>query len=198
MAVRVGSLNFSKGEISEELVARVDVPSYQSAVKTARNVVVLKYGGLAKRPGTHLVSEVHWAGAPVRLLPFQYSIQQAFVLEMGDFYMRPMALGGMVIENEKDVTGITQEAQAVVTVAGHGYGILDTVYFSGIQGMTEINGRFGRVVAVISSSQFRVDIDTTNFTAFVGEDTPDPPPPPSRIPRTRGGGKFRHGTWGGG
>lgn len=190
MAFRTGSVNFSKGEIAEELVARIDVGSYQSAVKTARNVVVRKYGGLAKRPGTRFVAEVFNSNYPVRLLPFQYSIQQAFVLEMGQSYMRVAAVGGMVVGDDQAITGITQEAQAVVTSTAHGCIVNDTVFFSGVQGMVEINGRVANVVAVVDANHFRIDIDTSGFSAFLGEDTPDPPAPPSHRGRTRGRGTF--------
>lgn len=190
MAQRVASVNFSKGEIAEELVARIDVASYQSAVRTARNVIVRKYGGLAKRPGTRFVAEVFDSAHPVRLLPFQYSIQQAFVLEMGHSYMRVAAVGGMVVGDDQAITGITQEAQAVVTSTAHGNIVGDSVYFSGVQGMTQINGRIANVVAVADANHFRVDVDTTGFSAFVGEDTPDPPAPPSHHGRTRGRGIF--------
>lgn len=193
--LRAGQFNFSKGEIAEELIARVDVQSYQSAAKTAHNVLVKKYGGLVKRPGTHFIAEVYRADQPVRLLPFQFSIQQAFVLEMGEHYMRAAAVGGMVIEDDKTVTGITRETQAVVAVTAHGYAANDTVYFSGIQGMVEINGRFASVVGSVDANHFRVNVDTTGFTAFGGEDTPDPPSPPSHRPRTKGSGSFKHGIW---
>ena len=39
MAFRVGSANFTKGEVSEELVARFDVGSYHTALRKASNVI---------------------------------------------------------------------------------------------------------------------------------------------------------------
>jgi hypothetical protein len=185
MAQRAGSFNFSKGEIAEELIARVDVGSYSSAVRQARNVVVKKYGGLAKRPGTRLVAEAWDATHPVRLLPFQFSLQQAFALEMGQGYMRPAATGGLLIEQKNKVTAITKATNAVVTAAYHGYSVGDQVYFSGITGMTQINGRFGKVVGVPSANSFTVNINTTSFSTFTGSDgvvNSAPPPPPTPAP----------------
>jgi hypothetical protein len=186
--LRAGQFNFSKGEIAEELVARVDVPSYASAVKTARNVMVLKYGGLAKRPGTHLVAEVYDAAHPVRLIPFQFSLTQAYALELGQYYMRPAAFGGLVLETGLKVTAITKAATALVTTAFHGYVVGQQVYFQNITGMTQINGRTGKVLTVPTANTFTVDIDTTGFSTFVDSDgvvngsAPPPPPPPPPPP----------------
>ena len=55
---RAAQTNFSRGEIAPHLYGRFDVEAWNSAVRKARNVMVLKYGGLTKRPGTQLVGEV--------------------------------------------------------------------------------------------------------------------------------------------
>lgn len=64
------------------------------------------------------------------------------------------------------VSGITQALQAVVTVgSGHPFIVDDTVHFSSVTGMTEINGLRGTVVAT-SGTTITVDIDTTLFSAY--------------------------------
>ena len=103
MAFRAAKPNFSKGELADDLLGRFDVDAYQAGLKRARNVIIMKYGGITKRPGTRLVAEVHDASAPVRLVPFQFSIDQAYVLEMGQYYMRPAALGGIVLDGDDHV-----------------------------------------------------------------------------------------------
>jgi hypothetical protein len=206
--VRTAQLNFSKGEIAEELIARVDVASYQSAVRTARNVIVKKYGGLRKRPGTRFVAEAWDASHPVRLLPFQFSLTQAFALEMGEYYMRPAATGGLVIETKLKVTAITKAANALVTAAYHGYSVGEQVFFSGITGMSQINGKFGKVMSVPTANTFTVNINTTGYSTFTGSDgsvnsapppppatppTPPPSPPPQPPPADTGGGGSYNG-----
>lgn len=59
MAYRVGQANFSKGEVGEDLVARIDVAAYGTGLRRARNVTILKYGGVTKRPGTRFVAEAY-------------------------------------------------------------------------------------------------------------------------------------------
>ena len=203
MAFRAGSGNFSKGEIAEELVGRVDVSAYQAGLRRARNVVILKYGGVTKRPGTRLVAEVHDDSAPVRLVPFQFSLTQTYALELGQGYMRPAAMGGMVIEDRLTIEGVTPGATTIIEAAYHAYEVSDQVYFEGVEGIVELNGRVGRVVSVPDSGHYEIDVDSSGFSAFTGDTggttrtapappppppPPVPPPPPTPPPPDVGGG----------
>jgi len=183
VAYRAALLNFSKGEISPELESRFDLPAYQAAARRARNVKIRRTGGLSKRMGTRFVIEAKDADA--RLVPFQFSDEQAYALEMGQGFMRPLALGGAVVEDGLKTTAITKAVNAQVTCAFHGYAVGELVYFEGIEGMIEINNRFGTVVTVPDANTFTVDIDSTNFSTFVsdtGTVNAGPPPPPPADP----------------
>lgn len=165
-------VNFAKGEVSPEIHARFDVAAYTSGVRQARNVRVMKYGGLAKRMGTRFVGEVADATKPVRLVPFQFSFEQAYALEMGHGYMRPAANGGMVLEADLAITGISSAAQAVVAAAYHGFAVGDQVFFTGGLGAMGdlLNGRAVWVVAVGDAGHFTIAVDTTGvaFTGWTG------------------------------
>jgi len=187
--MRVGQANFAKGEISEELIARIDVPAYATALRRANNVTILKYGGVTKRPGTRLVSEVYDGTGDVRLAPFQFSLTQTYVLELGQAYARFAANGGLVVEEQLTITAITLGATTTIEAAYHAFNAGDQVYFSQVEGTKEINGRIGRVLLVIDDSHFVVDINSTGFSAFTGDDggvtrtvAPPPPPPPPPVP----------------
>ncbi|MDB5705742.1 MAG: Phage protein [Sphingomonas bacterium] len=193
MALRTGQPNFSKGELAEDLISRVDVAAYAAGLRRARNVVILKYGGVTKRPGTRLVTEVHDDGAPVRLVPFQFSINQTYALELGQGYMRVAANGAQVIEQKLDIVSIAKGATTTIEAAYHGYAPGDEIYFSGIEGMTELNGRKYPVVAGGDASHFVIDVDSTGFADFDGDtggttrlapppSVPTPPPPPPEAP----------------
>jgi uncharacterized protein (TIGR02217 family) len=68
--------------------------------------------------------------------------------------------------NTKTITGITQAAQAVVTVgSSHGFAAGDEIYFSGVAGMVEINGLVGAVISTASTT-VTVALATTGFTAY--------------------------------
>lgn len=213
MSFRVGLLNFSKGELAPEMHGRIDVAAYNAGLKRARNVILLKYGGVTMRMGTRLVSPVYDddLDRPVRLLPFSYSIEQTYALEMGQGYMRPAALGGMVLEQELAITAATQADPIVITAAFHGFEPGDDVYITGVSGMTELNDRFWRVVAVIDDDSFSIEADGTGFAAFTDatggitrDAPPDPPPAPPVVappvtppapPVIGGGGYYIWGSY---
>lgn len=188
---RAAQTNFSRGEIAPHLYGRFDVEAWNSAVRKARNVIVLKYGGLTKRPGTEMVAEVLNRSEGNRLLPFQFSLTQTYALEMGQGYMAPMAAGGRIVEQELAITNITNAVNAQITAAFHGYQVGERVYLSGIEGPLGalLNGRVWRVVSVIDKSKFTIDADTMNvgtFTSAEGGITrtvdPAPPSPPPVVP----------------
>ena len=170
MSYRQAQPSFAKGELGPELYARTDVQAYASAVKRAQNVRVRKYGGLAKRLGTRIVAPVYATNLanPVRLLPFQFNDQQTYVLEMGQGYMRIASGGGMLIEPALTITAITKAANAQVAVQYHGYSAGDSVFFSGIKGMIELNAQSAHVVSVIDANNFTINIDTTRYGTFTG------------------------------
>lgn len=89
--------SFSAGEMSPSLYGRVDLARYLTGLKTCRNFIVRQYGGVSNRPGTRFVCEVKNSAFKVRLIPFQFSTVQAYVLEFGSYYMRVIKDGGQVV-----------------------------------------------------------------------------------------------------
>lgn len=187
MPAKAPVINFAKGELAEELRARFDVQAYASGCKRARNVRVKKYGGLEKRPGLRFVSEVYDDGNPVRLMPFQFSLTQTYALEMGQGYMRVASGGGMVLNEELAITGMTSANPVTVTAAYHGYSAGDQVFISGQIGpWAVLNGRFWTVLASTGTNTFTIDFDASGFAAWTastggitrsGAPAPDPTPP---------------------
>lgn len=191
MTVRLAQVNFSKGELAPQLYGRFDVDAWQSALRKARNVIVMKYGGVTKRPGTRLVGAVINGNAPTRLVPFQFSITQSYALELGQGYMAPCANGGRILEAEQPITAITNAAQARLSVAFHGFSVGDEVYLSGIAGALGalLNFRTWQVVSVIDANTFAINADTSASAVFSGcsggtAHTASPPvvPPPTIPP----------------
>ena len=187
MGYRTASTNFTKGELSPEAEARFELPVYQAGVRTAINVKVQRTGGLKKRMGLRYVAEA--LSTSSRLIPFQFSDDQAYALEFAQALMRPMALGGRVLETGLKVTAITKATNAQITAAFHGYSVGDPVYLNGILGMVEINDRFLTVQSVIDDNNFTVDFDSRDAGTFTGDTgglvrtgPPDPPPVPPTVP----------------
>lgn len=80
--------NFTAGELSPRVLARVDVERYANGCETVKNMIVLPHGGAKRRGGLHWVAEVKSSASTVRLVPFQFNVAQAYVLEFGDTYVR--------------------------------------------------------------------------------------------------------------
>ncbi len=168
--MRIPQVNFSKGELGPQLYGRFDVDAWQSALRQARNVIVMKYGGVTKRPGTRLVGQVINATEPAMLIPFQFSMTQTYALEMGQGYMAPCALGGRILESEQVITAITNAAQAQLTIAWHGFSAGDLIYLAGVEGGlgTLLNYRTWTVMAVIDANTVSINADTSASPAFTG------------------------------
>ena len=110
--------NFSRGEFGAELYGRVDIPQYTAGAKQLKNFIVQRYGGAARRPGFRYVGELRDTDERL-LVPFQYSIEQSYVIVMGNSKMTLAALGGMITEMVVKITAITKATQAVLTIPFH-------------------------------------------------------------------------------
>lgn len=79
---------FNTGEISPKLDARGEIDKYKSACLAVQNMVPLVEGGVMRMPGTVYVAEVKTSAKATRVLRFQFSTTQAYVIEFGDQYVR--------------------------------------------------------------------------------------------------------------
>lgn len=80
--------NFTRGELSPLLYGRVDFDGYYKGAKHIENFVVLPQGGLIRRPGFKAIKPVKDSTTSIRLIPFQFSTEQGYVLEFGHEYIR--------------------------------------------------------------------------------------------------------------
>lgn len=88
MAVLLIQPSFAAGELSPALYGRVDLQKYSVGLSKCRNAYVQQYGGVSNRPGTMYIGAAKYADQTARLIPFQYSTEQTYVLEFGDYYVR--------------------------------------------------------------------------------------------------------------
>jgi uncharacterized protein (TIGR02217 family) len=65
----------------------------------------------------------------------------------------------------KTITAITQAANAVVTVGAHTFAVNESVYFSGVLGMTQINGLRGLIIGE-NATQITVAINSSAFGIY--------------------------------
>jgi hypothetical protein len=79
---------FNAGEFSPLMAARVRIDKYANAYKYSQNMIPMVQGGATRRPGTKFVAEVKDSADITRLIPFEFSVTQAYILEFGDLYIR--------------------------------------------------------------------------------------------------------------
>ncbi len=89
--------SFSAGEVAPATYARVDLGRYYTALKTCRNFVVLPEGGVQNRSGLKFITGMKSNAVRGRLISFQFSTEQTYILEFGNLYIRFISMGGQVI-----------------------------------------------------------------------------------------------------
>jgi hypothetical protein len=75
--------SFVSGEFGNKLTGRTDFDKYQSAAKTMENFLVHPQGAATRRVGTQYIASVK-----TRLIPFEFSTTQTYILEFGNNYIR--------------------------------------------------------------------------------------------------------------
>lgn len=168
MAFRADLPTFAGGEIGDDLASRFDTAKYKTALRKARNMLALVGGGVYMRPGMEYAAELHDSSQAGRLIPFQFSLEQGYALVFADQRMNVIYDGGSVLDNELIVTNITNAVNARVTAPNHGWLLGDDVYFTGIEGMVEINGMTARINGVIDADTVRLNLNTSGFGVFTG------------------------------
>ncbi len=93
--------NFTAGELTPRMRGRGDVARYQEGAETIENGKVVVHGGVMRREGLRYLATAKHAGTyAVRLIRYVYSVDQSFILEFGNLYVRIFdGITGAVILN---------------------------------------------------------------------------------------------------
>ena len=158
--------NFTKGELTPKLGGQVDLKQYANAVETLENMQVFPQGGAKRRAGTRFICEVKNSANVTRLIPFEFNVEQSYVMEFGDQYIRFFKDNGQITETAQDITAITKADPAVVTVSSHGYSNGDHVWINDVVGMTEVNGRRYTVANKTTNTFELSGVDSTDYTTY--------------------------------
>ena len=163
--------NFTAGELSPKLHGQIDFKKYNNGVETLKNMVVFPQGGATRRYGTRFVCEVKNSANTTRLIPFEFNIEQTYILEFGNQYIRFYKDNGQITEATKAISGITKANPAVVTTATHGYSNGDHIWINDVGGMTELNGRRFTIANVTSTTFELSGVDSSNYTTYTSGGT---------------------------
>lgn len=80
--------NFTAGELSPRMLGRVDIARYQNGAERVENAWPLIHGGAIRRDGTLYVGPTKYSGMDVRLIPYIFNRNQAYMCEFGEYYVR--------------------------------------------------------------------------------------------------------------
>ncbi len=104
--------SFAGGEVSPDLWGRDDFDKYDSSAKTMENFFPHPFGGASNRPGTYCITEVKDSSKKVKLLPFIFSTEQAYVIEAGEDYFRYLKDGGQIVNGNTIVETTTPYSES--------------------------------------------------------------------------------------
>ncbi len=89
--------SLAAGELAPALTARADTIKYVTGLRTCRNWMVLRQGGVANRPGTRHVNRAKTTGTTTFLLRYVSAIAgDSVLLEAGPNYLRVYKNGALV------------------------------------------------------------------------------------------------------
>ena len=91
--------SFVSGELGAKLDGRTDFAKYATGAKTLENFLIHPQGSATRRVGTKFIAEVKTSSKKTRLIPFEFSTVQTYILEFGDQYMRVYKDQGQVLDS---------------------------------------------------------------------------------------------------
>lgn len=145
--------SFGSGEITPELFGRVDLSRMQTGLSLSQNFRILPHGPAQSRAGLEYVIETKDSTKRSVLIPFIFSTTQTYQLEFGDQYMRIHTDAGTVLEAAVAVASATNANPGVFTRVAHGFTTGQWLYWPSVTGMSDLEGRYMKVV-VLSANTF--------------------------------------------
>lgn len=166
-------MNFVGGELCPSVNARSDIKAYSNGCARIENFILEATGPVKYRTGTRFVNPTknNMLG---RLIPFQFSDEQAYLIECTPGYFRFYKDESIIVEDDKIITAFTSENPGIITIEAHGYKNGDEIFVNDLIGTIEIlNGR-SYTVANVTTNTFTLkdedgnDIDTSELNYSSG------------------------------
>lgn len=174
--------SFNAGEIGPLASARTDLDRYQTGLETCENYIPTSQGPLIRRSGTVYMHRTKYATGDVTFIPFKYSRDQAYMVEMGRepdltavymrFYKNNSLLTYTASNTFRTVTGVLAVSPSVILqVSAHQFPNNARLIVSGISGMTQLNNREFVAQSTSANSITLKDPDTSASVLGVAFDT---------------------------
>lgn len=110
-AVSPSLTSFNGGQVSPLLEARTDFPKYLSSSRTMENMLVTVQGPVERRPGTKFIASQRTSSATGRIVAFERSADESFILLFEDQFLRFFTNGGQVLDSvgTEDISGLDNQ-----------------------------------------------------------------------------------------
>lgn len=158
--------NFGGGEWSPLTYGRVDADRYKTGLKTCLNYIPTLQGALTRRPGTKFVAATKAPTELARLVPFEFSVTQAYILEFSNLACRFYKDNAIITNTAVAVTNATPSNPVQIRAPGHTLTDGLKVHISGVGGMGQINNREFTVANPVGELFDLLGIDGTGFDAY--------------------------------
>jgi len=158
--VQVIKSSFSGGEFAPSLYARVDIQKYATGARKLRNFYIHPHGGISNRPGFKKIAATKKDNSKARVVDFQFSADENYVIEFGDYYCRFFTEDGAV---EKE----TGDAWVATTT----YSLYDITWASGIIYSCLQDHTSSTFATDLAANKWTIDINkwiaTTSYAAGI-------------------------------
>lgn len=104
---------FASGELGPELGGRADQVKYQTGLATCRNFLVMRHGGITRRPGQKFAGEAKTSSLASYMARFVFNDDQTYLIEVGNGYFRFYRAGARIV-----VSGVAAWSGATAYVVG--------------------------------------------------------------------------------
>jgi len=159
--------SFSKGEIAPQLYARTDYAAYEAGAALMRNFFVDYRGGAVNRAGLEFVCPTFSNTEAVRVVGFQFSTVQTYMLVFSDQKLRFIKDGGLILEDGVNVQTVNKSVNPTqfTMQSASDYSVGDWLQYTltafGSQGglgagvsLRAINSQYFQISNLISPTQF--------------------------------------------
>ena len=170
MAFKTIKNSFNAGELSEYMAGRTDINKYHNGCSKLINATVLPHGGVVKRSGTIFTGK---APNKANLIPFEFSVDDALVLEFSDLLIRFYKDQDRVYESTISIDSITNATPPVVkTDVAHSYTTGEWIFLDDTVTTTALNGKIYQIT-VIDADEFSLQDTEGNDIAAAGVEASD-------------------------
>lgn len=117
--------SFGGGEWDPQMSSKIDLAKYKTACKTMRNFFAHVNGAASNRQGTIYIASTKFSTTSqsavknVKLIPFQFSTNQSYMLEFGDYYIRFYKNGSQILSGGNPYEVATSYPQSAVMSIGY-------------------------------------------------------------------------------